>query len=448
MKKASIILVILLCGVLSASPPFHQLLTAKDQLITASLYKVLGDSVEYIPYDQAELRVLKIPTSELHLILPKDSAYTAITPPQPHRSIRIFTTTLSVIYAEMITKKRKVLQYIPVSDGSISIDSIALSKVQIIITKEGEVKRNKRADFQPAPPREKPFVAMPPETTVAEPVVPAQPVQPVKPVKPMKPAEPATVVQLILNDSTILNVAELSYTKNRFTFINRDVDPKVVVEIYKSSVSEAVWSDGRRKKRKKPTVKPPSPRLTEPTPSEPKPFNKKVRLLPPTSKGSTPRPPRSGMTAIAITPSWGALGLGIRNWSTSWGQSVRLQYMKLDDVTGYAGTAQVMFFSSSSGARKYVTPGITYQSISSSNFDLSLLSIFAALGIEWRSGINKNHGWGFEIGYQKGEADYTMEIPGFAGIEGIPGTSTQPTEISATYEVPKLYLGFNYAYYY
>jgi hypothetical protein len=75
--------------------------------------------------------------------------------------------------------------------------------------------------------------------------------------------------------------------------------------------------------------------------------------------------------------------------------------------------------------------------------NLSFVNFILGLGMEWRGGINRNHGVSFEIGYQAGKADYT--IKGYT--TSIAGYSYTVPDSKGSYSMP-IYFGGSYAYYF
>ncbi|MFH0920882.1 MAG: hypothetical protein V1913_11020 [Fibrobacterota bacterium] len=184
----------------------------------------------------------------------------------------------------------------------------------------------------------------------------------------------------------------------------------------------------------------------------------KVRLDPPTGTEGVKLVPRSGMLAININPSLSGLGLGLRGWSPP-GLGFGVKGAVLwGSATGFLLNGEIMqALNTASRNRWYFFIGGGYQwstitvdlsSISSGmsdmTMDLSFGSFIVGIGVEWRKGINRNHGISFELGYQKGSAEYTTD----AYTVGYGSYSYTMPEQTNTFDLSPIYLGFNYAYYF
>lgn len=184
-----------------------------------------------------------------------------------------------------------------------------------------------------------------------------------------------------------------------------------------------------------------------------------VRLDPPTNTEGVKIVPRSGMLAINITPSLGSLGLGIRSWSSMrFGFGVKAAIL-WGSASGFLVNAEIMNALNSKGrVRWYGFAGVGYQwtnittpeisigsvNVPSTSMDLSFLNLVFGIGMEWRMGINRNHGLAFEIGFQAGKADYTMK--GYTTtIYGQPYTVPDSKN---TFKLSPIYFGGSYAYYF
>jgi hypothetical protein len=177
----------------------------------------------------------------------------------------------------------------------------------------------------------------------------------------------------------------------------------------------------------------------------------KVRLDQPTKTEGVKIVPRSGMLAINITPSLGSLGLGIRSWSSKgFGFGIKAALL-WGSASGFLVNAEIMNALNSKGrCRWYGFAGVGYNwmtitidlpTMPSVSMDLSFANLVFGVGLEWRMGINRNHGVSFEIGFQAGKADYTMHMDGDGGY-------IKPMDITATYKLSPIYFGGSYAYYF
>lgn len=181
----------------------------------------------------------------------------------------------------------------------------------------------------------------------------------------------------------------------------------------------------------------------------------RVRFDPPTVTTGVKLMPRSGMVAINIIPSITSLALGLRQWygkGFGWGAQGAILW---GSASGFTVNYELMRALNSVGrVRWYFFPKIGYQwttittqeinmlgtHVPSISMDLSFMSFVLGLGLEWRSGINRNHGWAIEAGYQGGSANYTIKSYTIAGY-------TVP-ETKSTYSPSPVFLGFSYAYYF
>ncbi|MBL7108040.1 MAG: hypothetical protein ISS38_01900 [Candidatus Cloacimonetes bacterium] len=73
-------------------------------------------------------------------------------------------------------------------------------------------------------------------------------------------------------------------------------------------------------------------------------------------------------------------------------------------------------------------------------YSVSMSSFQAGIGFEKLFGFKKNKGWGLEIGYQYGSADYEITIDNYYGG----GSETY----EYTYDLPPLFIGVSFAYYF
>jgi len=178
-----------------------------------------------------------------------------------------------------------------------------------------------------------------------------------------------------------------------------------------------------------------------------------VRLDQPTKEG-VKIVPRSGMLAININPSLGSLGLGIRDWTSKRTGFALKGSILWGSESGFNLSIESMEAINLRGrVRWYGFYGVGYQwmtittpamfGVPSSSIDLSFANFILGLGLEWRMGINRNHGISFEIGYQYGNASYTIHQPAYSlyGVQ-IPASDTK-----GSYSMP-VYFGGSYAYYF
>lgn len=182
-----------------------------------------------------------------------------------------------------------------------------------------------------------------------------------------------------------------------------------------------------------------------------------VRLDPPTQEG-VKIIPRSGMLAININPSLGSLGLGIRDWTSKrtgfafkaavlWGSEsgFNLGIESMEAINLRGRIRWYGFYGIGYQWMTITTPGISMMGVNvpSTSMNLSFVNFILGLGMEWRGGINRNHGVSFEIGYQAGKADYT--IKGYT--TSIAGYSYTVPDSKGSYSMP-IYFGGSYAYYF
>jgi len=71
-------------------------------------------------------------------------------------------------------------------------------------------------------------------------------------------------------------------------------------------------------------------------------------------------------------------------------------------------------------------------------YSISMPTVALGVGFEKLYGFKKNKGWGMELGYQYGSADYTLKYS-FMGMD---------QTYNGTYDASPLYLGFTWAYYF
>jgi len=177
----------------------------------------------------------------------------------------------------------------------------------------------------------------------------------------------------------------------------------------------------------------------------------KVRLDPPTKNDGVKVVPRSGMLAINPSISIGSLGLGIRDWTASgFGFGAKGEWL-WGSESGVLINGELMLALNKQGrVRWYLFGGGGYEwvsittpaimSIPSTTVNLSFANFVLGLGLEWRMGINRNHGLSIELGYQYGQGNYTIPKQTIYG-QTIPASTN-------TYPISPVYFGFSYAYYF
>jgi hypothetical protein len=181
----------------------------------------------------------------------------------------------------------------------------------------------------------------------------------------------------------------------------------------------------------------------------------RVRLDLPTKTEGVRIIPRSGMLAINPSISLGSVGLGLRNWSASGlGFGANGEWL-WGSESGFLVNGELMQALNSQGrCRWYGFGKIGYEwitmNISGTSLDLSFANFILGIGLEWRTGINRNHGWSVELGYQYGQADYSYTQKGYTyTISGSGIEFTVPEEkVNSSYNLSPVYMGFSYSYYF
>ncbi|OGJ90466.1 MAG: hypothetical protein A2268_03085 [Candidatus Raymondbacteria bacterium RifOxyA12_full_50_37] len=201
--------------------------------------------------------------------------------------------------------------------------------------------------------------------------------------------------------------------------------------------------------------------ILETDPSDAVPENlTKVRLDPPTGTEGVKIMPRSGMFALNINPSISSFGAGLRAWSAAgFGFNAKAAVL-WGSASGFLVNGEIMQALNKQGRVRWygllsigytwetiTTPAIDIMSvhIPSTSMDLSFLNYCFGLGAEWRTGINRNHGWALELAYQGGSAEYETE--GYTMDYGYGYSYPVPPQ-KHTVKLSPVYFGLTYAYYF
>jgi len=189
----------------------------------------------------------------------------------------------------------------------------------------------------------------------------------------------------------------------------------------------------------------------------------RVRLDLPTKTDGVKIIPRSGMLAINPSISLGSVGLGLRNWSASgFGFGANGEWL-WGSESGVLVNGELMQALNSQGRCRWysfgkigyewitmTTPAISMYDVNipGTSMDISFANLILGIGLEWRTGINRNHGWSVELGYQYGKADYSYTQPEYTyTIYQYIYTVPEQT-IKSSYNLSPVYMGFSYSYYF
>jgi hypothetical protein len=185
----------------------------------------------------------------------------------------------------------------------------------------------------------------------------------------------------------------------------------------------------------------------------------RVRLDLPTKTDGVKIIPRSGMLAINPSISLGSVGLGLRNWSASgFGFGAKGEWL-WGSESGFLVNGELMQALNSKGRCRWygfgkigyewvtmTTPAMSVSGVNipgtSTNF--SFVNFVLGIGLEWRTGINRNHGWAVELGYQYGQTDYSYTQPGYT----IGTLTIEAQKVNSSYTLSPVYMGFSYSYYF
>ena len=148
------------------------------------------------------------------------------------------------------------------------------------------------------------------------------------------------------------------------------------------------------------------------------------------------------MSGITTIPSFTGPGIGYRTWITpEKGWDVRVQ-PSWDFSDFYFNGTYMLTVSTGQIWRTYGFGNVGYAIINEKengvNYDVSFLTYAVGIGEEKLVGLRKNWGIGYEVGYQGGSGDYTVEMDYFG----------QQLEMEGTFEIPSFYLELTGAYYF
>lgn len=144
------------------------------------------------------------------------------------------------------------------------------------------------------------------------------------------------------------------------------------------------------------------------------------------------------MVGTTVIPSFSGPGVGLRVWmnpKSGWGLEAQPSW----DFTDWNIRARYMYTTKTTKTtRYYVLVSAGFMSVNETedmfDYSVSLVTFVVGYGYEKLFGVKKNKGYGFEMGYQIGSADYEMTILGMT--------------MTNTFKVSPLYFGGSLAFYF